>query len=812
MKADVRVPIILVALLLLPGCLNSVIDDIEDSPIWELSPDGEWPQLSLGERTRTTPTLDTYDDCTVLLEDLKDALWEQTLVEIDQNAYWNWAEPMMRGGGMWIEDDMVMDGAVAEASMDAEGGSNSGGTAPSSSGSEDRTGTFSETNNQESGVDEADFLKFDGHHFYMINNDHLVIIGVPEHGNVTLVADMELEGQPLQMMKQGDSLVIISSINSWNIPQNDPLRSIMQTSDGSWRSSNLVKYTVIDITNRSDPNVGREIFIEGSHETARMVNGTVRSVSHMWSYIPGIQTYPSLPDDYWNTEDWEERMDTWNRSVENLIDENQATFNLLTLDDFAPQMHERMADGTISSYSSSSGDCSEFSGSADGVGRGFTSIMTVDLLSEEFSSEVDHIASSWVEVYASGDMMVLAEPANDWWWFWRNNDYEDATNIHAFDISVEGETTYIGSGRVTGTVQDQFSMSEYNGDIRVASTTDSWGRWWLTEGGEWEVIEPQNHVTVLSPTQCMIPEGCEDTSSELVQIGYVGNIAEGERIWSARFVGDMGYLVTFRNMDPLWTIDLSDPTNPTILGELHVPGVSTYIHPLSNGDLLTIGMPGGEDGLGLDWSMTQLSLFNLSDLTNPTLADTQQLTPAYLDDDCTSIRWCGWSWSHSEATYEHKAFTYWEPAGLLAVPLSTNRYVYDTIEIDGRTYSYSGYEYVSKLMLIDVDMENRTLSLHGEIDHSSFYNDDTGVSGWWGGDSNVRRSVFMDDYVYAFSTAGVSVTSYADMNTTAMLELPGYETSDPYYYDDVVMMEDTEESDSGESSSDSEGSPPKEEG
>ena len=70
-------------------------------------------------------------------------------------------------------------------------------------------------------------------------------------------------------------------------------------------------------------------------------------------------------------------------------------------------------------------------------------------------------------------------------------------------------------------------------------------------------------------------------------------------------------------------------------------------------------------------------------------------------------------------------------------------------------------------MLIDVDMENRTLSIHGEIDHSNFYNEDNGVSGWWSGDSNVRRSVFMADYVYAFSSAGVSVTSYVDMNTTA---------------------------------------------
>ena len=184
------------------------------------------------------------------------------------------------------------------------------------------------------------------------------------------------------------------------------------------------------------------------------------------------------------------------------------------------------------------------------------------------------------------------------------------------------------------------------------------------------------------------------------------------------------------------------------------------------------------------------------------------MTPAYLDADCTSIRYCGWSWSYSEATYEHKAFTYWGPAGLLAVPLSTYRYVYDSVEIDGRWYSYSGYEYVSKLMLVDVDLENRSLSIHGEIDHSTFYNDGEGASGWWGSDTSVRRSVFMGDFVYAFSGAGVSATSYADMNTTSTLELPGYEPAETYYYEDVAVSDSSSEdsSDSGES----EGSPPKE--
>ena len=99
-------------------------------------------------------------------------------------------------------------------------------------------------------------------------------------------------------------------------------------------------------------------------------------------------------------------------------------------------------------------------------------------------------------------------------------------------------------------------------------------------------------------------------------------------------------------------------------------------------------------------------------------------------------------------------------------------------------------------------MENRSLSIHGEVDHSEFYNND-GLSGWWSGDTSVRRSVFMGDYVYAFSGAGVSVTRYADMNTTATLELPGYDDPEPYgYYEEDVKEDDGETSSSAGSESD----------
>ena len=93
-------------------------------------------------------------------------------------------------------------------------------------------------------------------------------------------------------------------------------------------------------------------------------------------------------------------------------------------------------------------------------------------------------------------------------------------------------------------------------------------------------------------------------------------------------------MVTFENVDPLWVIDLSDPTNPVILGELEVPGVSTYIHPVNENTLLTIGIGPGEDGLGLDWSTTQISLFDISDPTNPTLADSLPISPVNVDENC----------------------------------------------------------------------------------------------------------------------------------------------------------------------------------
>jgi len=794
MKAGNAPTLLMLFLMMTAGCLQAVDDAVKDIERTIDALEGDYPKLDLPERTRSSPVLQNYDACETLLEDLKRAVYDEMVVNLDQQSYWHWvSEPWMLRSGT---TDAFFDGEpmLAESADD-------GAATATDSDSGSREGEFSGTNNQESGVDEADFLKTDGYHIYMLNGQLLIIMGVPEFGDLTMESNLSIEGNPTQMMIEGDRLVISSSINYWNLPADSDLRNLMSeevTVEGDadvWldtytytKVQSLVKYTVVDITNRSSPVIEKEMYIEGNYHTARMVDGTVRSVTHLWTYFDGIRNWVSLPDDYWSEDDLDIRMAIWNDSMEQTILQNEQVISELTLDDFVPHIYERRG-GEIFTHPLTYEKCTEFSASADSAGRGFTTIMTIRMLEDEASLEVDHITSSWAHVYSSKDTLVLAEPANDMWWFWRNSDWEDATNIHSFDISDSNHTHYVASGRVEGTVNDQFSISEHNGDIRVASTSDNWGMWWRTaeldDNGDPVWGGPTNQVTVLS----------DDGEGQLVQIGFIGEIAEGETIWSARFVGDRGYLVTFMNIDPLWVLDLSDPSNPEILGELEVPGVSTYIHPVGDNHLLTIGIAPGENGLGLDWSMTQVSLFDVSNTSNPTLSDSMMLTPGYADETCDEIMSCGWSWSYSEATYEHKAFTFWAPESLLAVPLSTHRYVYDEVEIEGRVYSHYGYEYVSMLKMINVDIENGSLSEHGQVEHSEFYNEE-GLSNWWSGSTSIRRSIFMGDYVYAFSTGGATVHRTDDLQLTVELELPGYETIGNYYMleeTDVAVSESSEE-------------------
>jgi uncharacterized secreted protein with C-terminal beta-propeller domain len=202
--------------------------------------------------------------------------------------------------------------------------------------------------------------------------------------------------------------------------------------------------------------------------------------------------------------------------------------------------------------------------------------------------------------------------------------------LHKFDISNPSKTYYRASGRVPGYLLSQWSLSEYRGVLRVVSTETP--AWWGPGG------ESESFLTTL-----------RQRGDGLVQAGRVGNLGRGERVYAIRFVGDVGYLVTFRQIDPLYTLDLSDAERPRVLGELKIAGYSAYLHPIGDDLLLGIGQDADQQGRRLG---VQLSIFDVSNPRRPVLLHHAPL---------------GSGWSEAES--DHHAFLFWPKAALVVIPL-----------------------------------------------------------------------------------------------------------------------------------------------
>jgi hypothetical protein len=228
--------------------------------------------------------------------------------------------------------------------------------------------------------------------------------------------------------------------------------------------------------------------------------------------------------------------------------------------------------------------------------------------------------------------------------------------------------------------------------------------------------------------------------------GKVEGLARGEQMYSARFVGDRGYFVTFRQVDPLFVFDLADPSAPVLKAELTIPGFSEYMHPLEGGDfLLTIGQDG--TGEGTTGTMA-LQIFDVRDASNPILSHKLPLD----------------AWA-SEASTNHKAFTFWRD--MLAVPIES--------------WSSPTGDYSAQLALFSVDPETG-ITQKGLIDHSAFYSLDSSYN--WCYPGGVRRGVFIEDFIYSVSAAGVLVHALEDLEepvATADLGFDAQRACDEYY-------------------------------
>jgi uncharacterized secreted protein with C-terminal beta-propeller domain len=295
---------------------------------------------------------------------------------------------------------------------------------------------------------------------------------------------------------------------------------------------------------------------------------------------------------------------------------------------------------------------------------------------------------------------------------------DETSGIHKFHIGERPSATrYGGSGVVPGHVLNQFSMDQYFGYLRVATTR---GR-----------VPDPNAVSSLSILR-------ENELGNLVRVGAVDGLAPGEDIRSVRFDEDRAYVVTFKKTDPLFVLDLWDASKPRVLGELKIPGFSSYIHRIDRDHLLSIGFDADDMGAFAYFDGVILQLFDVSSPTDPRLLHKEKL---------------GTRGSSSEAATNHLAFNYFAEKGLLALPITV---------CEGGGNGRKGELSFSGLYVYDVSL-TRGFSRLGAIDHGK-----SGVNcnSWWSNaTSAVKRSLFLDDLVYSLASDRLKVQRMGSFGT-----------------------------------------------
>jgi len=483
---------------------------------------------------------------------------------------------------------------------------------------------FTETNTQEVGVDEADLIETDGARglifaMHRQTASVRVIDAMPaalshEVGRIDLGDSVYLHGQYLDTTTQRLTTVVADTIGT--------------------------RLDFYDVSDAAAPARIGQYRVDGYYISSRRIDSRIHLVAgHYFTGLDGLYSDDAFTSrvSAWFEAESEGDSERADELREELVALAQSEADAAPLADLVPNV----ASGVGSAFTPMA--CDDLYRPDVATAMATLTISSVDTDGGN-NAAIGTVNNAWM-VYASADNLYLAQTSNGWFFA---PFQVDQTAVQRFEISDSGAAVPRGAGAVDGWLLNRYSMSEFDGHLRLAtSRADSCGSVNPNEACPAEASVPTNDVTVLR---------LDDDA--LTQVGNVTGFGNDERVFSARFVGDVGYVVTFQQIDPLFTFDLSDPADPTLLGEVEIPGFSSYIHPVSDDVLLTIGREGGEGGVGTG-NAFQLQLFDVSDLTNP--ARIAAATPAIEPDD----------YAYSLAEYEPLAFTYapsTDTTGLLSIP------------------------------------------------------------------------------------------------------------------------------------------------
>ena len=606
--------------------------------------------------------------------------------------------------------------------------------------------THSETNVQVAGVDEADFIKNDDRYIYMIANNELVII--EGNGNdskilsktlIDTAAQDNYYGAPniREIFLNKDKVIVFADVyeRSFYFEKYDikPIES----------SKQATKVYEFDVSDRTNPKITSNYTISGGYYDSRMINNIVYIITqenlYNWQYYDGPQVsyakglirptiyYFDNPEDNYQMN----TITSINVDSDNVVDSKSLMLGygdtVMVSENNIYIAYQKQ------NYRCWGWMCPQLQ--ADNKKRFET--VVVPLLEGDIKDKVTNIMSQGLSETEEWNQ-ISAEFSK----FYANiesdskmqdryqemfGNIEDALNEYDAKIELENSKTiihriaindgmieYKAKGEVDGRLLNQFSMDENNNNLRVATNVNMW----LNN----DQIQ-YNNVYVLN--------------SDMNIIGSLTNLARNESIYGTRFVGDKLYMVTFRQIDPFFVIDLSDATSPKVLGYLKIPGYSSYLHPISDKLILGVGKETGTNEWGGVTSKgVKITLFDVSDFNNPKEVDTYEI---------------GLQGTDTPILYDHKAFLYSKAKGILVIPVTEI-----TSQIKNGDYSYRTKIWNGAYVL---NVTDEGFALAGKIKHSSseteYYN--------WFNTATVTRSLYIGDYLYTISNQYVKVS---DMNNS----------------------------------------------
>ncbi|MFD2672543.1 beta-propeller domain-containing protein [Marinicrinis sediminis] len=603
----------------------------------------------------------------------------------------------------------------------------------------DAGGDYSETNTQVEGVDEADTVKTDGTYIYQLQQQQLFIFQANPANEMKLVGTYTIKDQsfnPHEFYLDAELKQAVIIGNSYKEHSTNGSDTGEADSGASMKKMIFPRYgtsfteaQIVDLSDITNPVLTRTLELEGHYVQSRMIDHSLYLVTNQYLDVYTImQEEGELPGPVYRDSSKSEQPQNLNWSDVKYFPGPQSESNLMNV-------------AAVNLQTGTELKVESFVGSGQNV---YASKDHLYVAVQKWRSEPNETSTK--------PSTGTDDPLIDRMWVPQGERY---TQIYKFGLASDA-ITYAGQGEVKGGILNQFSMDEHNGFFRIATTT---GDMWRSNQNT-----SKNHVFVLNPN--------------LQQVGSVEDLAPGERIYSVRFMGEKAYVVTFKQVDPLFVLDMANPASPKVLGELKIPGYSDYLHPYDEQHLIgfgkdTIELPVRDsNGKQIDtqayYTGMKIALFDVSNFEQP-----REVDHVIIGDRGT----------YSELLHNHKALLMNAKHDIMAFPVTVMEV--KGAKVDAYGFPAYGEQVYQGAYVYHIDPE-KGFTLKTRITHQEAGSADNQEAVYHEYMNHIERILYIDDVLYTLSKKQIKATDLNDYSDIGTIDIPVPEQK----YDNRIMTEE----------------------